>query len=146
MAETESHPTPAKKRKRSRSKKNKAAASTDEKSSAKPNNALFYLRNWNKRQESEWKFKKAQQVYLLKHGLTMSMSEDDFSIFCEYMKGLADSAKSALIGTAQRIVDDDTSADQQQDRARLLIQSLDLRTRHNKNQTSSESSDESDGE
>lgn len=143
MLHTESGPTPTKKRKRSRNKK-KLLTGVDEKSSTKAENALYYLRNWNKRQESEWKFKKAQQVYLLKHGLTMSMSEQDFSVFCEYMKGLADRAKSALIAAAQRIVDDEMSADLHQERARLLIQCLHLHTRGTDNHTSTQTSEQSD--
>ena len=145
MTLIESETTAAKKRKIKLKKKKKRAAAAgqeEERPSAKPDNALFYLRNWSKRQETDWKFKKAQQVYLLKNGLTMEMSEDDYSIFCEYMKGLTDSAKAALNQKAQQIVNDEKNdGDDIQDRARLLIQSL---AYDQKPTTSTESSDESE--
>lgn len=125
-----------------RKKKRAAAEKEEERPSAKPDNALFYLRNWSKRQETEWKFKKAIQVYLLKNGLTMQMSEDDFSIFCDYMNGLSDNAKAALNLKAQQIVDDEkNNGIEIQDRARLLIQSLIV---SEKQAISPESSDDSD--
>lgn len=141
-------PTPGKKRKRTKDKnkkKNKTAkAVVTEQTSTKAEKSLLYLRNWCNRQECEWKFKKAHQVYLLKHGLRMSMSEEDFSIFCRYMNGLPDSAKSSLKQAAQQIVDDQDADEEHQEKARRLIQSLDFIEKEDG--TSSDSSHESDDE
>lgn len=146
MTLIESETTEAKKRRIKLKKRKRAAAAVrqEEQPSSKPQNALFYLKNWSNRQETGWKFKKAQQVYLLKHGLTMQMSDEEFTIFCDYMKGLSDGARSALNRTAQQIVNDDQKDGSEiQDRARRLIQSLTSEPT-NKPAAVTESSDESD--
>jgi hypothetical protein len=147
MTLIESETTDAKKRRIKLKKRKRAAAATrqEERPSEKPQNALFYLKNWSNRQETGWKFKKAQQVYLLKHGLTMQMTAEEFDIFCDYMKGLSDGAKSALNQKAQQLVDDsEQDGSEVQDRARRLIQSLTGAAE--KSAAASESSDESDDE
>ena len=121
-AASEPAATAKRKRKNRKKRSNKKSVQEEAKVSAKAENALLYLRSWAARED--WKFKKAQQVFLLKNGLSMDMTDEDFATFCDYMSGLTEGAKDAL-----------------RSKARQLIQSLDLRLNRQSQSTSDSESD-----
>ncbi|KAI1291701.1 hypothetical protein HDE_07448 [Halotydeus destructor] len=91
--------------------------------SVKPKNAISYLKSWNHREDtdSDWKYKKAQHIWLVKNWTKKDLvSDTDFEVFIEYMKG--DKAKQKLIDQAKEFLDKEDEFLSL--RAKNLIQSL----------------------
>ena len=133
-------------RRRKKKKKKPVEKQVKEKAdkSSKSKSALMYLKEWEKRKETgSWKFKKTQQIYLLRNGLKMEMSENEFEIYCRYMSGLAEKAKTSLQqSVVKSVIENEDEGDEElQRKARQLIQFLSIKSNSTENNASSSEDD-----
>lgn len=94
---------------------------------SKKQKAVNYLKLWSE-DKNQWKFNKTIQKYLLKNGLKQSMfSDEEFHIYCEYLKGLPEGSKNQLLTDAQKVLETEDSNEELmiiKNRAKNLIQSI----------------------
>ncbi|CAL8071388.1 unnamed protein product [Calicophoron daubneyi] len=74
--------------------------------------ALGYLHQWYANRE-DWKFRKIQQAWLIKHALdTKLVDSDDFRIFIRYAKKIVGRARETLSGICDEAIEQFQNSDQ----------------------------------
>ena len=88
---------------------------------------IKYLKDWANRDESEWKFNKSMQIWLMKNWYKPDeLDTKDYETFMEYIARVEDNAvaRRKLVSRALLLLEDPSSSDAVKDRSRSLIQLL----------------------